>query len=547
MAKKASVVLTLKDNFTSPLKKAKSGTRQFDKETKLARKSVKRFAEDLDKKLTKALKVTTAAVGATGIAAFKVGFSEALDLEGYKTQLETATKDTKKAANIMKYSINLANKTPFEGGEMVEAAAKFEAMGMSAKKWLTYAGDMAGATNKSLDQSVEALIDAQAGELERLKEFGITKRMIQDKAEKMFKNEQVINNKGQIENQEKFNEAMLALMKDKFSGGMEKQSKTLKGLWSTVTGVTKNALANVMGMTSDGTIRAGSAMDIFKSKIGSVTKTLEKWQNDGTLDRIAGKVGNGLSKALKTAGAAMKWVKNNASWLKPVVAGLFSAFAAYKTVNKAYNAFKQIRRAIKICKMAFGGLNLATMGWIGIVVAVIAIIVLLVKNWKTVVAWLKKLKNRFMNIGGPIGTFRDGILSIVNAFVKVVKWVGKTINKVKKFLGLDTNKTINVKTVETGLETGINAFNNAPVPKHATGTTYFKGGLTGFSESGRTEEAVFPSGTRIIPADKAGKGMQGKTVTVYVTVQGNVIGNEQYMEETGNYIARKIIAAGGNI
>ena len=133
------------------------------------------------------------------------------------------------------------------------------------------------------------------------------------------------------------------------------------------------------------------------------------------------------------------------------------------------------------------------------------------------------------------------------AFKAVIGTVKKVIGKVKEFLGLNTDKTINVKTVEEGLDAGAKAMQGAPVPKHATGTTYFKGGLTGFSESGRAEEAIFPSGTRIIPADKAGKGTQGKIVNVYLTVQGNVIGNEKYMEETGNYIARKIIAAEGNI
>lgn len=45
---------------------------------------------------------------------------------------------------------------------------------------------MAAATNKSFDQAVEALIDAQTGELERLKEFGITKAKILEQGEKMF-------------------------------------------------------------------------------------------------------------------------------------------------------------------------------------------------------------------------------------------------------------------------------------------------------------------------------------------------------------------------
>ena len=45
---------------------------------------------------------------------------------------------------------------------------------------------------------------------------------------------------------------------DRFAGGMEKQATTMKGLWSTVTGVTKSALANMVGITSDGSIRSGS-------------------------------------------------------------------------------------------------------------------------------------------------------------------------------------------------------------------------------------------------------------------------------------------------
>ena len=102
-------------------------------------------------------KVTTAVKGiaaVTGGVALKTGLSEAFDLEGYKVQLETATKSTEKAAEIMKYSIDLANKTPFEGGEMVEASSKLEAMGISAKDYLSNIVDMAAATNKPIDQAV---------------------------------------------------------------------------------------------------------------------------------------------------------------------------------------------------------------------------------------------------------------------------------------------------------------------------------------------------------------------------------------------------------
>ena len=267
-SRKLAVILKLKDEISKPLRNVSSETKKVQNQVKIADARIKRFATSMDKKLTKAAKRAAAGLGVLGAAAVKTGFSEAFDMEGYRAQLETATKDTQKAAKIMTYAMDYANKTPFEGNEVVEGAAKFESMGMSAKKWLTYTGDMAGATNKSFDQAVEALIDAQTGELERLKEFGITKRQIQEKAEKMFTNEQIINNQGQITNQKKFNQAMLALMEDKFAGGAAKQAQTLKGAWSTVTGTVKSALANVMGMQSDGTVRAGSAFDIIREKTG---------------------------------------------------------------------------------------------------------------------------------------------------------------------------------------------------------------------------------------------------------------------------------------
>lgn len=52
-----------------------------------------------------------------------------------------------------------------------------------------------------------------------------------------------------------------------------------------------------------------------------------------------------------------------------------------------------------------------------------------------------------------------------------------------------------------------------------------------------------PTGPRIIPHDVAKKSQGGTSIVVHVTVQGNVIGNRQYMEQTGAYIAKKIMAA----
>ena len=252
--------------------------------------------------------VATTAVAALSLK--QVGgtaLTEAMNLEGFKMQLETATKSAQKAGEIMKWSIDLANRTPFETGSVVEASARLEAMGLSAQKYLPMIGDMAGATNKDLIQATEAIIDAQTGELERLKEFGIKKDDIVAYAYEKMNKTQVVNNKGQITNQQKFNEAMLALMDDKFKCGMEKQASTMKGLMSTISGVMKSGMATIVGVTNDGTLKQGSLMETLKSKAKSVADTFVKWQQDGTFEKIGDLLSKSILQALKKFEQLKSW------------------------------------------------------------------------------------------------------------------------------------------------------------------------------------------------------------------------------------------------
>ena len=52
MAKKAYVVLKLKDEFSRPLKKAENGTKEFDKTVELANKRIKKFSKAAMQDLT---------------------------------------------------------------------------------------------------------------------------------------------------------------------------------------------------------------------------------------------------------------------------------------------------------------------------------------------------------------------------------------------------------------------------------------------------------------------------------------------------------------
>lgn len=545
--KNINILLKLQDKFTKPLQGTTKEIRAQKAQINAATKAINIYA---DKANTAFKRVTAVAAGVTaalGAAAIKTGFSEALDLEGYKMQLETATKDTQRAAELMQYAIDLANKTPFEGGQLVEAAAKFESMGMSAEKWLTKAGDMAAATNKDYDQAVEALIDAQAGELERLKEFGITKAMILEKGEKMFAGVQIANNNGQIVNQEKFNEAMLALMEDKFAGGMEKQATTIRGMWSTVTGVTKNALANILGMQNDGTVKAGSFLDLIRDKVGALSEKFQQAQSDGTIDAIGEKVAKAAEiagKGLDLVGKAIKWVYDNSNWLIPVLAGVVGGFAAFNILSTIIPLVTTLIGVVKGVSAAGGILNAVMMAnpiilVAGLIAVLIAAGVALWKNWDTVKAKAQALWAKIKSVFSSIRDTIVGAFTTVKQKVQpVIDWIQKKIDKIKSAFD-------KVKGVLSSLGFGANSGTRYSIGQKATGTPYFKGGLTRINEGGRGEIVNLPNGTQIIPHDVAKKSQGGSSIVVNLTVQGNLIGNRAFMEQTGDYIVRKIIAAQG--
>lgn len=171
-----------------------------------------------------ALKNTVSVLGESFISANA-------DMETYENTLTTVLKSNKKAVETLKWAESFAASTPFEIPDIVEATAKLQVYGINAKETLKDIGDMAAITGKPLMQAVEAVADAQTGELERLKEFGITKQMLIDKAAELGKKE-IVNAQGQITDMKGLNEALFAIMRERYSGGMEIASNSFKGLVS---------------------------------------------------------------------------------------------------------------------------------------------------------------------------------------------------------------------------------------------------------------------------------------------------------------------------
>ena len=139
-------------------------TNQMNRVANQARKQFGPAMDAVGAALTRAAQVGGIAFAAIGGASLK----GAADLEAYRNTLNVVMKDQEKAAQTMAWAVDFANRTPFETASIIDATVKLEAYGLTAQEVLPAVGDMAGVMNKDIIQAVEAVADAQTGELERL-------------------------------------------------------------------------------------------------------------------------------------------------------------------------------------------------------------------------------------------------------------------------------------------------------------------------------------------------------------------------------------------
>lgn len=409
------------------VKEAREQTKKYSKQVadttkklKEAEKTVKQWGKSaligMDNAIKKALKFGTVTLGATIGVATTVGLGEAINLEGYKSQLETATKSTEKASILMSNAIKLANNTPFETGQVVEATAIMESYKISSEKWLKDVADMAGATNKDILQATEAMVDASMGEFERLKEFGILKEELIATATKKYGKDVVFSKNGQVKDRLKLETILQETMQSKFKGGAEKQAKTMKGLWSTIVGITKISLAQILGITEQGTIRQGSLYELLKNKMQLVVELLNKWQKDGTIEKITVIVTNAVTLIIDKVIALYNFFMEYKNIIVMIIKFVATMYILAKVIIVVTAVTKALSIAWMILKVLFIVLNaLITMSPLG---------------------WL---------ILAIMGVVAAGYL-LVKALIKIWEIAGKAFGVVKKVLGFG-DKKIETKSV----------------------------------------------------------------------------------------------------
>ncbi len=257
---KYQVVLDAMDKASSVIGKVSSKTRS------IAGKTVSFTVKVIDKAMAPlkaiwnfATSIQGAILGASGAFA---GIYKPMDIAGdfEQTQIAFATmlKSADKADKFMKEASDFANKTPFEFPELINSSKLLLAFGFDAKdvlNTLSTIGDAAsglGAGSEGIDRITRALGQmkakgrVQAEELLQLQEMGIPANQILQEELGLTANQVANIGKEGIESGKAI-DALLRGMDKRYGGMMQNQSKTAKGMISTLSDTFKNGLLRPWG------------------------------------------------------------------------------------------------------------------------------------------------------------------------------------------------------------------------------------------------------------------------------------------------------------
>jgi len=312
---------------------AMAGIRKVDTAVAKMDKSVGKSASRI-RGASKAMATSIGFIGvAAGAAAVGLGVgmaAQAASMETYMTTLAQLEGSQEAAAEKLRWLRDFAKSTPFELPGLIEATTKLKAYGIDAEDVLETLGDTASAMGKPINMAVEALADAQTGEFERMKEFGM-KAVVVSKAnaeelgataeqvgmtaltytDKFGKQQADIidrNNRAQITS------TIQAIWNEKYAGGMEKQSATVKGMISNIKGSMSAGVLAIMGFNdATGTFDAGSLFDKTKMAVSGLLDRM----NDIDFATIGKKIETTVNRIIEIA-------KQLASDLEPTFEGLKS-------------------------------------------------------------------------------------------------------------------------------------------------------------------------------------------------------------------------------
>ena len=285
--------------------------------------------------------------------------------------------------------------------------------------------------------------------------------------------------------------------------------------------------------------------EMMNSQSGLIGEYLDKittWveENQTTIEGWIQGFAEGIGKMIEFVKSVVDFVTEHQDAILAIVAFIGGMYATVKVIALVKGAIETL---IGVGALLNGTIAMTPIGWIIMLIgALVAAGVLLWKNWETVIEWAGKLKENLLQSWEDLKTgANEKWDNIVNTIKE--KWEGlKTFlkNPVKGTVELFQKNKKGKEKAETSSTT---------VPAFAKGTSYSPGGWARINEEGG-EIRKLSSGETIIPADKSDRLFKNKTgqdIKIEVIVQGNVIGNKQFINEVGEEVYTKVKLALDNI
>lgn len=506
MGKTIGLIMAIQDKVSPNIKKIADKIGITEKEAKKLNNQVSKLSKDLSNKL----KGACTAVG--------IGFGAV-----------TAT------AGV------LINKT-IEAGDRIDKMSQKIGMSRQAFQEWDFIMSQNGGSVESLQMGYKALANQMGGVQKGSKDsIGYFKKLgvaVKDNHGQLRKQEDVFNDTVRALQNMK-NPTEKAIIANKLFGKSAIEMKPLLNQTSESVDTLRKR-ANDLGMVLsdeavDASVKLTDSIDAiqrsfsaFGNQIGAQLVPYVQQLADELINHLP-QIKSALNPVLNGLSNTIKFLMEHINGVIFVATACLSTFLAYKAINGVITTIKTLQTIIQAVTVAQGLWNAVMIANpIGLIATgiglLIAGIVLLIKNWDTV----KQKTVEFATVAvQKIQSMWEKIKPIFEKIAKMAKIafqftpVGMAINAGKAVAGaVEKHK------------------------KNALGTSYYSGGSTRINEFGG-EIVDLPQGSRIIPHDISREMAKnsGGGINVQVTIMGNMVGNQEFLNQLADVFARKLQVA----
>lgn len=345
---------------------------------------------------------------------------------------------------------------------------------------------------------------------------------------------------------------VLALTSDE---GMKSFNNTMEAMKNS-TGATDEAyetMTNTVGFKLDKLKNTSkniftSMMNTQSGLIGEYIDKMETWvnNNEEKIQQWVQSIGEGVTKMVDFIKSVFNFIKEHEKAIKTILIFVGTMYAVIKVVTLAKTALTGLHT---IGLLLNGTLVATPLGWIILLIGgVVAAGYALYRNWDLIKEKAGELWVGIKESFAPWGEFfsnlwegiKAGFKAFINFIIRGLNLPIKALNKIKVDVP-DWVPKIGGRTFGVNIPT---------IPEFAKGTSYSPAGYARIHEEGG-EIRKLSSGETIIPADKSDRLLRDKSVgdgvKVDVKILGNVIGNQEFIDEVGSEVYTKVKLALENI